>query len=103
RGARLVTRSSTRLGQLLSWRPDLEVVYIRGNVHTRLARVGGYEQHHDNGPAAAGSPKGDLDAVVLACAGLDRLELQWAITERIDPAKMLPAPGQGSLAVEVSA
>lgn len=102
-GARVGTGSPRRVGQLLALRPDLELVDIRGNVHTRLARVAGYEQHHDNAPAAAGSPKGDLDAVVLACAGLDRLELQWAITERIDPAKMLPAPGQGSLAVEVTA
>lgn len=102
-GARVGTGSPRRVGQLLALRPDLDVVDIRGNVHTRLARVAGYEQHHDNAPAAAGSPKGDLDAVVLACAGLDRLELQWAITERIDPAQMLPAPGQGSLAVEVSA
>ena len=54
-------------------------------------------------PAAAGSPKGDLDAVVLACAGIDRLGLDWAITQRIDPDLMLPAPGQGSLAVEVAA
>ncbi|HIW46714.1 MAG TPA: hydroxymethylbilane synthase [Candidatus Yaniella excrementigallinarum] len=101
--ARIGTGSPRRVAQLLALRPDLEMVDIRGNVHTRLARVAGYEHHHDNAPAAAGSPKGDLDAVVLACAGLDRLNLQWAITERIDPAKMLPAPGQGSLAVEVSA
>src|SRR5699024_11366918 len=68
----------------------------------RFAPVAGYKHHQHRAPAAAGSPKGDLDAVVLACAGLDRLNLQWAITERIDPAKMLPAPGQGCLAVEVS-
>ncbi|GAA2026463.1 hydroxymethylbilane synthase [Yaniella flava] len=102
-GARIGTGSPRRVGQLLALRPDLELVDIRGNVHTRLARVAGYEHHHDNAPSAKGSPKGDLDAVVLACAGLDRLKLQWAITERIDPVQMLPAPGQGSLAVEVSA
>ena len=103
KGARIGTGSPRRVAQLLALRPDLEMVDIRGNVHTRLARVAGYEHHHDNAPAAAGSPKGDLDAVVLACAGIDRLGLDWAITQRIDPDIMLPAPGQGSLAVEVSA
>lgn len=102
-GAKIGTGSPRRVGQLLALRPDLELVDIRGNVHTRLARVAGYEHHHDNAPSAAGSPKGDLDAVVLACAGIDRLGLDWAITERIDPAQMLPAPGQGALAIEVSA
>lgn len=103
KGAKIGTGSPRRVAQLLALRPDLEMVDIRGNVHTRLARVAGYEHHHDNAPAAAGSPKGDLDAVVLACAGIDRLGLDWAITQRIDPEIMLPAPGQGSLAVEVSA
>lgn len=102
-GAKIGTGSPRRVAQLLAYRPDLEMVDIRGNVHTRLARVKGYEHHHDNAPAAAGSPKGDLDAVVLACAGIDRLGLDWAITQRIDPDIMLPAPGQGSLAVEVAA
>lgn len=102
-GAKIGTGSPRRVAQLLALRPDLEMIDIRGNVHTRLARVAGYEHHHDNAPAAAGSPKGDLDAVVLACAGIDRLGLDWAITERIDPDQMLPAPGQGSLAIEVSA
>ena len=102
-GAKIGTGSPRRVAQLLAYRPDLEMVDIRGNVQTRLARVAGYEHHHDNAPAAAGSPKGDLHAVVLACAGIDRLGLDWAITERIDPDIMLPAPGQGSLAIEVSA
>ena len=103
RGAKIGTGSPRRVAQLLALRPDFQLVDIRGNVHTRLARVAGYEHHHDNAPAAAGSPKGDLDAVVLACAGIDRLGLDWAITQRIDPDLMLPAPGQGSLAVEVAA
>lgn len=103
KGAKIGTGSPRRVAQLLALRPDLQMVDIRGNVHTRLARVAGYEHHHDNAPAAAGSPKGDLDAVVLACAGIDRLGLDWAITQRIDPDIMLPAPGQGALAVEVSA
>jgi len=103
KGAKIGTGSPRRVAQLLAYRPDFEVVDIRGNVQTRLARVAGYEHHHDNAPSAAGSPKGDLDAVVLACAGIDRLDLDWAITQRIDPDIMLPAPGQGSLAIEVAA
>lgn len=100
RGARVGTGSPRRVAQLLAARPDLEMVDIRGNVPTRLARVPGLESHDDHAPAAAGSPRGDLDAVVLACAGLDRIGMDWAITQRIDPAVMLPAPGQGALAVE---
>ncbi|QCU77715.1 hydroxymethylbilane synthase [Citricoccus sp. SGAir0253] len=99
-GATVGTGSPRRVAQLLAVRPDLRVVDIRGNVQTRLARVPGLEQHDDHAPAAAGAPRGDLDAVVLACAGLDRTGLQWAITERLAPTVMLPAPGQGALAVE---
>ncbi|MGC5048590.1 hydroxymethylbilane synthase [Micrococcus porci] len=100
-GARVGTGSPRRVAQLRALRPDLELVDIRGNVQTRLARVAGHEVHDDDAPAAAGAPRGDLDAVVLACAGLDRLGLQHVITERIDPEVMLPAPGQGALAVEI--
>ena len=99
-GATVGTGSPRRVAQLLAVRPDLKVVDIRGNVQTRLARVPGLEQHDDHAPAAAGSPRGDLDAVILACAGLDRIGMQWAITERLAPTVMLPAPGQGALAVE---
>jgi hydroxymethylbilane synthase len=99
-GAMVGTGSPRRVAQLLAVRPDLRVVDIRGNVQTRLARVPGLEQHDDHAPAAAGSPRGDLDAVILACAGLDRIGMQWAITERLAPTVMLPAPGQGALAVE---
>ncbi|WP_233491968.1 hydroxymethylbilane synthase [Auritidibacter sp. NML100628] len=101
-GARIGTGSPRRVAQLLHYRPDLQPVDIRGNVATRLARVVGHEHHHDNAPAAAGSDRGDLDAVILACAGLDRVDMDWAITERLDPSVMLPAPGQAALAVEVS-
>lgn len=100
RGSRVGTGSPRRVAQLLAARPDLEMVDIRGNVPTRLARVPGLESHDDHAPAAAGSPRGDLDAVVLACAGLDRISMDWAITERLDPAVVLPAPGQGALAIE---
>lgn len=102
-GARVGTGSPRRVAQLKALRPDLELVDIRGNVQTRLARVPGLEQHDDHAPAAAGSPRGDLDAVILACAGLDRLGLDHVITERIDPEVMVPAPGQGALAVEIRA
>ena len=102
-GARVGTGSPRRVAQLKALRPDLELVDIRGNVQTRLARVPGLEQHDDHAPAAVGSPRGDLDAVILACAGLDRLGLDHVITERIDPEVMVPAPGQGALAVEIRA
>lgn len=102
KGASVGTGSPRRAAQLLSARPDLNIVDIRGNVPTRLARVPGLEIHDDHAPAAAGSPRGDLDAVVLACSGLDRLGMDWAITERLDPQLVLPAPGQGTLAVEIS-
>jgi hydroxymethylbilane synthase len=82
-GARVGTGSPRRRAQLLARRPDLEVVEIRGNVDSRLARVGD-----------------DLDAVVLAAAGLERLGRLDAVTEffGIDP--WPTAPAQGALAVE---
>ncbi|MBK8462310.1 MAG: hydroxymethylbilane synthase [Nigerium sp.] len=87
--ARVGTGSPRRAAQVRARRPDLSVVEIRGNVGTRLGRV-----HGD----AAGS--GDLDAVVLARAGLARLGRFDAITDTLD---LLPAPGQGALAVECRA
>ncbi len=85
-GARVGTGSPRRRAQLAAARPDLELVDIRGNVDTRLARV-----------------TQDLDAVVLAVAGLTRLGRGEQIGEHLDPDWMLPAPGQGALAVEVHA
>ncbi|WP_260853576.1 hydroxymethylbilane synthase [Kocuria palustris] len=90
-GAKVGTGSPRRAAQLLLARPDLQIVDIRGNVPTRLARVAGLDPE---GP-------GDLDAVVLAASGLRRLGLQAHITEAIDPSVVLPAPGQGALALEV--
>lgn len=87
-GARVGTGSPRRAAQLRVQRPDLEVVDIRGNVDTRLGRVAG-----------SGGP-GDLDAVVLAAAGLARLGRLDVATEMLDPTVMVPAPGQGALAVE---
>ncbi len=79
--ARVGTGSPRRVAQLRGLRPDLEYVDIRGNIETRLSRVG----------------VGDLDAVVLAAAGLNRLGLQGRVTDYPD---ILPAPGQGALALE---
>ena len=83
-GACVGTGSPRRAAQLLSSRPDLDVVAVRGNVDTRLRKVA----------------EGDLDAVVLAYAGLARLDRLDAVTEVLEPDQMLPAPGQGALAVE---
>jgi hydroxymethylbilane synthase len=83
-GARVGTGSTRRMALLRSHRPDLELVPLRGNVPTRLARL----------------ERDDLDAVVLACAGLDRLGLSDKIDERIPTDIMLPAVGQGLLALE---
>lgn len=86
-GARVGTGSPRRAAQVRAARPDLEVVDIRGNVGTRLARALG--------------PDADLDAVVLATAGLKRVDKTDVITEYISVETMAPAPGQGALAVEV--
>ena len=94
-GARVGTGSPRRAAQLRVRRPDLTVVEIRGNVGTRLARV-----HGDGTAPGAGRTRGDLDAVVLASAGLARLGRADAITDILD---VLPAPGQGALAVECRA
>ena len=83
-GARVGTGRTRRRAQLLMLRPGVEPVPIRGNVPTRLARVA----------------PGDLDAVVLACAGLVRLGLDRHVSEALPVSSMLPAPGQGALAVE---
>jgi hydroxymethylbilane synthase len=87
RGARVGTGSARRSSQLLALRPDLVLVPLRGNVDTRLRRLEGRE----------------LDAILLACAGLDRLGRADAIHERIDPGLVLPAVGQGTLALETRA
>jgi hydroxymethylbilane synthase len=83
-GARIGTGSPRRAAQLLALRGDLQTVPIRGNAGTRLRQVTG----------------GELDGVVLAAAGLARIGQQHAITQVFEPDEMLPAPGQGALAVE---
>lgn len=92
-GARVGTGSPRRAAQLRAARPDLEVLDIRGNVDTRLGRVPGL-------PGNAADAPGDIDAVVLAAAGLTRLGRTDVVTEYFEPDVMLPAPGQGALAVE---
>jgi hydroxymethylbilane synthase len=87
RGARVGTGSARRASQLRALRPDLEVVPLRGNVDTRLRRL----------------VERELDAVLLACAGLERLQVSDVIQERIDPALVLPAVGQGTLALQTRA
>ena len=84
-GARIGTSSLRRRAQLAATRPDLEIVDIRGNVPTRLEKVW----------------RGDVDAVLLAFAGLRRLGLESHVSEILDPVEMLPAPGQGALAVQM--
>jgi len=98
-GARVGTGSPRRAAQLRAARPDLDVVDIRGNVDTRLGRVAGARTTGAPDPDKP-SPRGDLDAVVLARAGLARLGRLDAVTEVFDADVMLPAPGQGALAVE---
>ncbi|QSB14433.1 hydroxymethylbilane synthase [Natronosporangium hydrolyticum] len=83
-GGRIGTGSPRRIAQLLGYRPDLTAVPVRGNVDTRLRKVA----------------TGELDALVLARAGLARLGRVEEITETLDPEVMLPAPAQGALAVE---
>jgi len=87
RGARIGTGSTRRASQLRARRPDLEIVPLRGNVDTRLRKLDELALH----------------AIVLACAGLDRLGLGERIHERIETADILPAVGQGTLALEVRA
>ncbi len=86
-GARVGTSSLRRSSQLLHRRPDLEILSLRGNVQTRLAKL-------DNG---------DFDAIILASAGLIRLELEERIRQRIPPESMLPAVGQGAVGIECRA
>ena len=85
-GAVIATSSLRRRAQLLYHRPDLKVVDLRGNVDTRLAKLDANTQ---------------WSAIVLATAGLVRLGLDRRIGERLAPELMLPAPGQGALAVTV--
>lgn len=83
-GARLGTSSLRRQSQVRERRPDFQVLDLRGNVQTRLAKL-------DNG---------DFDAIILATAGLKRLNLAERIRERLTPEVSLPAIGQGAIGIE---
>ena len=82
--ARVGTSSLRRQAQLRALRPDLELLDLRGNVNTRLAKL----------------DAGDYDAIVLACAGLQRLGFDDRIRARLDAPDWLPAPAQGAIAIE---
>ena len=84
RGARLGTSSLRRMALVHAARPDLQVTNLRGNVETRLRKLA----------------RGDLDAIVLACAGLRRLGMQPRGMVFFDPEQFIPAIGQGALAIE---
>jgi len=86
-GAKIGTGSPRRAAQLRALRPDLQPVPVRGNAGTRLGRI----------------TSGEVDAVLLAYAGLARLGRLDAVTQVFEPDEMLPAPGQGALAVECRA
>ncbi|HVU45046.1 MAG TPA: hydroxymethylbilane synthase [Terracidiphilus sp.] len=83
-GARVGTSSQRRRAQLKALRPDIEAVEFRGNVDTRLRKLS----------------EGQVDAILLAAAGLERLGKTDWLRQRLEPAEFCPAAGQGSLAIE---
>lgn len=83
-GARIGTSSLRRQSQLLCWRPDLQILNLRGNLDTRIRKL----------------DEDQYDGILLACAGLNRLGLQERITERIPVERICPAIGQGALGIE---
>lgn len=83
-GARVGTSAPRRISQLKALRPDLDIRPLRGNIDTRMSKV----------------TDGELDAVVLAYAGLMRADYQDRATEVFDPELFMPAPAQGALALE---
>ena len=86
-GARIGTSSLRRQAQIAALRPDLQIVDLRGNVPTRVEKV----------------RSGQIDAAVLALAGLRRLNLESEVAEIFDAERLLPAPGQGAVAVQIRA
>ncbi len=83
-GALVGSSSLRRQAQLKMMRPDLEIQPLRGNVNTRLAKL----------------QNGDYDAIILAAAGLERLQLAEHISQRFTPSEMLPAAAQGVIGIE---
>lgn len=86
-GAKVGTSAPRRVSQLRALRPDLEILPLRGNIDTRMGKV----------------TSGELDAVMLAYAGLARVGMQDRATEVFDPDVIMPAPAQGALAIECRA
>ena len=84
-GSRVGTGSRRRAAQLLNQRPDLQILPIRGNVQTRLSKL----------------EAGEFDAIILAEAGIVRLEMHNLPRTQFSLSEMLPAPGQGALGIEV--
>ena len=85
KGAKIGTSSIRRIAQVKLLRPDIEAVPIRGNVQTRISKI---------------ETEG-LDGIILAAAGLKRLDLEHIITDYFDPYEFLPAIGQGALGIEI--
>ena len=83
-GARVGTSSLRRQAQVRALRPDLDLIDLRGNVNTRLAKL----------------DAGDYDAIILACAGMERLGFGARIAARLNSPQWLSAPAQGAIAVE---
>jgi hydroxymethylbilane synthase len=83
-GARVGTSSLRRQSQVAARRPDLEIITLRGNVNTRLRKM----------------DDGEYDAIILAAAGLKRLEMEDRIKQCLDPSVSLPAIGQGAVGIE---
>lgn len=82
--AKVGTSSLRRQAQLKALRPDLQALDLRGNVNTRIEKLA----------------RGEYDAIILACAGLQRLGMQDCITKRLAPPAWLPAVGQGAIGIE---
>ena len=85
KGAKIGTSSNRRIAQIKALRPDIETVSIRGNVQTRISKI----------------EKEGLNGIVLAAAGIKRLNLENLITNYFDPYEFLPAVGQGALGIEI--
>ncbi len=85
KGASIGTSSLRRAAQLLHLRPDIQIIPLRGNLDTRLRKL----------------DEGQMDAIVLAAAGIRRLGLADRVTEYLDPTYMLPAVAQGALCIEI--
>jgi hydroxymethylbilane synthase len=85
RGAKVGSSSLRRQSQILAIRADLKIIPLRGNVNTRIDKL----------------VNGEFDAIILAAAGVERLEMTEHVVEYLDPAVMIPANGQGAVGIEL--